>query len=403
MEKKDPSIQGTTKQHGQRTEEPTSYQLSKLSRNEEGNYSVTLPFIDNVPELSKVIPLDDAMKSEIQRVSEVFPFRISEHYLSLIRKEDPLSCPMGRQAVPALDELDGSGDVDPLNEGESLLTPAFIKRYPGRGVFLVSAECAMYCRFCNRRRMVGKGWEPALFREETLRYLEGDKEIKEVILSGGDPFMLPADELAYIFMRLRRMGKTVLRISTRIPVVYPEKLTKAYYEAVEEAAPLWIIIHINHPGEISPWFVETVKALRRAGATVVSQTVLLRNVNDCPHVLGRLFEDLVALGVKPYYLFQLDEVKGAGHFKVRLERGIEIMKALRRNVSGLAVPHYALDISGGLGKVPVDHQYIGEKNGKAVSVESPIAGFGTYEDNGIESNCAKCGVCGGEFIPSGSL
>jgi lysine 2,3-aminomutase len=393
MVRKDPLIPVTTKQHGPKTEEPTSSHFSKLSRDEEGN-SVTLPFfIDSVGELSKSLSLDQTLKNDIARVAETYPFRISGHYLSLIDKESPLSCPVGRQAVPSAAELDGSGEIDPLNEGGSLITPTFLKRYPGRGVFLVSAECAMYCRFCNRRRLVGKGWNPALFVEETLRYLEEDKDIGEVILSGGDPFMLPPEELGYILARLKGMKKRIIRISTRMPVVSPERLVDAYFEILEEYEPLWIVIHINHFKEITPGFVDAVKRLRRSGAALVSQTVLLRGVNDCSYVLGKLFEDLVSQGVKPYYLFQLDEVQGASHFKVKLEKGIEIMKDLRRSISGLAIPHYALDISGGLGKVPVDHQYLGERTGDRLVVESPLGGVGGYEDNGMESCCTQCGVC----------
>ena len=258
----------------------------------------------------------------------------------------------------------------------------------------MSAECAMYCRFCNRKRLVGKGWNPALFREETLDYLEKEKDIREVIISGGDPLMLPAEELSYILSRLRRMGKAVLRVSTRLPVVCPERVTEAYYDAIEDSSPIWVVIHINHPDEISPEFIEVVRRLRKSGAVLVSQTVLLRGVNDCPRVLGRLFEELVCNGVKPYYLFQLDDVAGAHHFKVRLDRGIEIIKELRRIVSGLAMPYYALDIPGGLGKVPVDHRYVRERRHGIVRVESPLSGFGTYNDDGMESACTDCAVCG---------
>ena len=363
-----------------------------MSINAEGNL-ITLPFIDSVEELSDFISLDHTSQDRIRLVAGMHPFRISRHYLSLIDRQNPLSSPIGRQAIPSLDELTGSGDADPLNEGGNALTPAFIQRYPGRGVFLVNAECAMYCRFCNRRRLVGKGWNPAIYREETLDYLEKAKDIWEVIISGGDPFMMPPEELGYILSRLRGMGKAVIRISTRIPAVCPQRLEEDHYEALEKHSPLWVIIHINHPDEISPAFVEAVTRLRKAGSVLVSQSVLLRGVNDCPHILGALFEGLVRLGVKPYYLFQLDEVKGAGHFKVRIEKGIEIMRALRSAVSGLAIPHYALDISGGLGKVPVDYRYLEEGRGGALRVESPLTGFGTYQDDGGESLCLKCSVC----------
>jgi lysine 2,3-aminomutase len=309
-----------------------------------------------------------------------------------------MTCPVGRQALPSGDEFDLSGQSDPLNEGGSLRTPVFVSRYHGRGVFLVSAECAMYCRFCNRRRLVGKGWDPARYVEETLEYLENDTSIREVILSGGDPFMRPAEELAHILARLKGMGKRIIRISTRMPVVSPQRLSKSYYKALHDAGPVWVVIHINHPKEITPEFVEAIGRFRKSGAVLVSQTVLLRGVNDCAGILGKLFEELVAMAVKPYYLFQLDEVRGASHFKVKVEKGIEIMRALRRSVSGLAIPHYAIDISGGLGKVPVDHQYLGERRGDRLSVESPSGVAGIYEDTGKESCCSHCGICGPERV-----
>ena len=364
-----------------------------MSTNEEGN-TVTLPFIDSPQELSKQLSLDQASSADIARVSRLYPFRISRHYLSLIRKEAPLSCAVGRQAIPSVDELADDGKPDPLNERDGLVTPVFIKRYQGRGVFLASAECAMYCRFCNRRRLVGKGWNPALFREETLDYLEKDKEIREVIISGGDPLMLTPEELGYIVWRLRDMGKTIIRISTRLPVVCPERVTDAFFRVIRDNAPLWIVIHINHPDEMTPGFASVVRKLMRSGAAIVSQTVLLKGVNDCPHVLGRLFEGLVMNGIKPYYLFQLDDVSGAGHFKVRLDKGVEIMRVLRKTVSGLAMPCYALDIPGGLGKVPVDYRYVKGRRHGVARIESPLGGYGAYDDSGSGSGCTGCASCG---------
>ncbi len=310
-----------------------------------------------------------------------------------MEKENP-RCPIRRQAVPAIEELSGGGGPDPLDERGASVTSSFIKRYPKRGVFLVNAECAMYCRFCNRRRLVGKGWDPAQYREETLQYLERSDEIEEVIISGGDPFMLSGEELGYILARLRRIPRIkTIRASSRVPLVFPEGMSGRHFAALKKASPVWIVIHINHPREISSEFVEVIKNLRRSGAVIVSQTVLLRGVNDCPHVMARLVEGLVSCGIKPYYLFQLDEVRGAQHFKVRLSRGIEIMRYLREHCSGLAIPHYALDITGGLGKVPVDHTYIRDREGSSVILEGLSGRTGLYHDDGGKSECVKCGLC----------
>lgn len=305
-------------------------------------------------------------------------------------------CPIRQQAIPSAEELQGEEDDDPLNEHDISITPVLLKRYPGRAVFLVSSQCAMYCRFCNRKRMVGRGWDPGEFFEESFRYLRNDTTIREVILSGGDPFMAPSGLLDDVLSRLRTMQHIkVIRISTRVPVVDPARMTGEHFRILEEHEPLWIVIHINHPHEITPEFLENVKRFRRSGCAMIGQTVLLRNINDCENILLKLFETLVAVGVKPYYLFQLDEVRGTRHFKVRLEKGIQIMKALRAKASGLAIPQYAVDITGGLGKVPIDHVYLKSRKGRKACIENLSGATGTYRDDGKKSRCHKCGLCKG--------
>jgi lysine 2,3-aminomutase len=348
--------------------------------------------ISDVEGLSGFISLDSESAKEIGRVSAVYPFRVPRFYGSLMDRENPF-CPIRLQAVPTAAELGGQGMPDPLGESLISVTPSFLTRYPGRGLFLVTAECAMYCRFCNRRRLVGRGFRPQDTREETLTYLEQCDEIREVIVSGGDPLMLRPAELDYVLGRLRKIERIgVVRVSTRVPVVFPEGLDR-HRQAIKRHGPLWFIIHINHPREVTPEFTGAVRVLREAGAVIISQTVLLRRVNDCCHILARLFEKLVALGVKPYYLFQLDDVSGATHFKVRLETGIAIMRALRKSVSGLCIPHYAVDITGGLGKIPLENGYIRGKEGQRVFMENLYGEEGTYGDNGEESRCNNCGIC----------
>ena len=348
--------------------------------------------ISDVESLSRIISLDNETAEEIGRVSAVYPFRAPRFYAGLMEKEN-LFCPIRLQALPTAAELGGQGVTDPLGEGRISVTPSFLKRYPGRGVFLVTAECAMYCRFCNRRRLVGSGFRPQDSREETLAYLERCDEIREVIISGGDPLMLEAAESDYVLGRLRKIGRIgVIRVSTRVPVVFPEGFER-HRQTIKKHGPLWLIIHINHPREATPEFAGVVRALREADAVILSQTVLLRRINDCPHILARLFQKLVALGVKPYYLFQLDDVVGATHFKVRLETGMAIMRSLRGSASGLCIPHYALDITGGLGKIPLENGYVKAREGRLVFMENLYGEEGTYRDDGEESRCGRCGVC----------
>ncbi len=322
-------------------------------------------------------------------------FRIPRYYLNLIDLSNPL-CPIRGQAIPSLAEDGEGGSEDPLGEEGISLTPILLRRHPDRCVFLVSSECAMYCRFCNRRRFAGKSVDPEPYLEESYSAIAEDASIREVILSGGDPFMLGAGKLASILERLRSMEKRlVIRISTRVPVVCPDILSPAHLKAIEAASPVWVILHINHPREITERSLAAIGSIRKAGGIPVSQTVLLRNINDCPHVLLRLFESLVMAGVKPYYLFQLDDVRGASHFKVRLERGRDIMAFLRLNASGLAVPQYALDIPGGLGKVPVDSEHVRHQEGTTmVQLVSPSGEVGYYDNNAEESVCMRCGICG---------
>jgi len=355
--------------------------------------STTLPFIHTAEELASLLSLDNKTKEDIGKISKLHSFKIPKYYLDLMEKDNPL-CAIRKQAVPSIEELTGNGDPDPLNEENISKTPSFFQRYQNRGVFLVSSDCAMYCRFCNRRRLIGKKWDARLHWESTFQYLERDRETHEVIISGGDPFTLSSDELDYILSRLRSIRSIKsIRISTRMPVVYPEGLKQGHFDALKKSAPLWIVIHINHPREVSPDFIETINRLRYAGGIVISQTVLLRGVNDCPHILARLFENLIYCGVKPYYLFQLDDVKGAGHFKVKLKKGVEIMRYLRANTSGLAMPQYALDITGGLGKVAVDYKYIKKRKGNTVLVEGLSGKTGIYNDDAKQSNCSGCNIC----------
>ena len=362
---------------------------------EEGSESFALPFLFSLKELGNTSPDRQEITEAMENGRIGLKFRIPRYYRDLIDPEHPF-CPIKGQAIPSLRETLRSGDDDPLNEAKFSVTPILIKRHPDRCVFLVSNECAMYCRFCNRRRFTGQAPDPGPYIEESLSYIENDTEVREVILSGGDPFMLQPDRLQAILSRLRSMDKPLtIRLSTRLPIVYPEGLTSRHLEAVKSASPVWVILHINHPREITQEFLRQVLNLRESGAVIISQTVLLRNINDCPHILLKLFESLVVAGIKPYYLFQLDDVNGASHFKVRLSRGGEIMAFLNRHASGLAIPRYALDIPGGLGKIPVDAERVQFlENTTRVKLKSPAGQTGYYNDDAEESRCMNCGVCG---------
>jgi len=358
-----------------------------------GGNSITPSFIATVRELASIIPLRESEQSNISAVAQLYPFRIPYFYASLMDKGNPF-CPIRLQAVPSIRELGARGVPDPLRESAIGLTPSFLKRYPRRGVFLVSSECAMYCRFCNRKRAVGKGnaWEESA--EETFRYLEKDREISEVILSGGDPLMLAPAGFAQIVERLRSIKRIeIIRVSTRFPVVFPEGIRPEHLKAMRKRAPMWLIIHINHPKEVTKEFIEVTGILRKAGAVLISQTVLLSRINDCPYVLSELFQRLVRLGIKPYYLFQLDDVEGAQHFKVRVDSGTALVRTLRRDISGLCIPQYAVDVTGGIGKVPLGRDYMVRRQGKDLILRNTAGRKGSYRDDGRQSRCNNCGFC----------
>lgn len=387
------------RKHGRRIGEFISNPFRNLTTAREGTAGALPLFIQSIDSLSQYISFDEETTQTLRKVVSFHSLKIPRHYLELMDFDNPL-CPIRQQSVPSVLELQDNGHTDPLNENRTSVTPALVRRHEDRVVFLVTSRCAMYCRFCNRKRVVGKGWNPEAYKDTSIQYIKDNRQIREVILSGGDPFMLAPSDLNDILRQLREIpGLGIIRISTRMPVVHPDGLTEEHLEVIRAYAPLWIVVHINHPKEISDQFRTLARKIRESGNIIISQTVLLRGINDCAHILSNLFHNLLFLGIKPYYLFQLDEVTGAAHFKVRLEQGIRIMRTLREISSGLAMPHYALDITGGLGKVSLDYNYIKERKGNKVYVENPIGANGVYDDDGRESTCVHCGICGNNNIP----
>ncbi len=289
---------------------------------------------------------------ELRRVTDRYPFRASDYYLSLIRHgRDPL----WRQAVPDIRELeDDSGLVDPLSEEDLSPVPNLVHRYPNRVLWLVSADCAMHCRFCTRKRRWQK---PVPLTEDAFRagldYIRGNRQIKDVLLSGGDPLMLPVQKLDGILNALRRISHVeIVRIGTRVPCALPERVTPELAAMLSKYHPLFVNIHFNHPWEITEEAAKACSLLAGAGIPLGSQTVLLRGVNDNAAVLGELFQKLLAIRVRPYYLMQMDLTRGTAHFRTPVGTGLEVIGRLRNYISGLAMPHLVIDLPGGRGKVP---------------------------------------------------
>jgi lysine 2,3-aminomutase len=272
--------------------------------------------------------------------------------------------PLARQFIPSPLELsDQSGCSDPLNEVGQSPCPLVVHRYPGRVIFLVSTRCAAHCRFCMRKRHPISGVRVnASALVEGFTYIKNNQRINEVILSGGDPFMLADAPLLDILSALRSLPHLrILRIHTRIPIVWPQRITPSLVRHLSALNPLYINIHANHPCEIT---LETIRALHLmadAGIPLGSQTVLLNKINDRVSVLGPLFEALLENRVRPYYLHQVDRVPGTAHYQVPVEKGLSLMSRLQGHLSGLAIPRFMIDLPGGGGKVELLPDQIIEK------------------------------------------
>jgi lysine 2,3-aminomutase len=294
----------------------------------------------------------------LKQAAENFEFRISPAMVDLIRQPDD---PIWRQYVPTVQELEvHDGIVDSLNEDADSPVPNITHRYPDRALFLVSPVCAAYCRFCTRRRKVGDPEKiPMSQLESAFRYLQEHQEIRDVIMSGGDPLMLSDRRVDDILKRLRAIAHIeIVRIGSRVPCHLPERITSELCAILRKYHPLFINTHFNHPDELTPAAVQALGMLADAGVPLGCQTVLLKGVNDDPEVMKALMQRLLAARVRPYYIYMCDQVAGAEHFRTSVEKGLEIVKALRGWTSGLAVPHFVIDAPGGGGKIPLLPEYV---------------------------------------------
>ncbi len=313
--------------------------------------------------LARVLPVD---ASGVAQVTERYPMLISPHFLSLIESVDD---PLGRQVIPSLKELDICGeDEDPLCEASQSPIPGLIHRYPSHVLFMVENRCAVYCRHCMRKRLVGgRGPQAKTNVEQGIEYIANTPAVREVVLSGGDPLMMDDGGLFSILERLRALPHVdVLRIHTRVPCALPSRITQDLVRGLAAFHPLYLNIQFNHPHEITPESVEACRLLVDHGIPLGSQTVLLAGVNDDAEVLQQLMNRLLSMRVRPYYLHQLDRVRGAVHFHVPLTKGIALMESLRGRISGMAVPGYVVDLPGGGGKAPVPASIEESRYGKTI-------------------------------------
>jgi len=333
--------------------------------------------IDSADQLAETFGFD---KETVQKINRTYPIRINPYYLSLIRyKGDPIYL----QCFPDAAELeDISAPEDPLNEDADSPVPSITHRYPDRVLFLVTSQCSMYCRFCTRKRKVGDSAKISMkFIQSGISYIAAHPEVRDVILSGGDPFMLTDYMLEKILAGLRAIPHVeIVRIGTKMPCVLPQRVTPKLCNMLKKYHPLYINTHFNHPWEITPESRRACSLLADAGIPLGNQMVLMKGVNDDPQVVKDLMQKLLACRVRPYYIYQADITKGTNHFRTPISVGLDIMDQLRGHTSGLAVPYYVIDAPGGGGKIPLLPQYVIGRNGNQVILRNYKYDIFTYPD-----------------------
>ena len=317
--------------------------------------------INSVEELEEVLVLTESERAGAS-AKGIFRLDITPYFASLMDREDP-TCPVRRQVIPTHHELENFTSMmeDSLAEDKHSPVPGLVHRYPDRVLMLVTTQCASYCRYCTRSRIVGDPTETFNVAEYKLQldYLRANPQIRDVLLSGGDPLTLAPRVLGNLLSELRAIPHIeIIRIGTRVPVFMPMRVTDELCEVLSAHHPLWMNIHINHPREITPEVADACDKLTRAGVPLGNQSVLLRGVNDHPVIMQKLLRELVKIRVRPYYIYQCDLVHGAGHLRTTVSKGLEIMESLRGHTSGYSIPTYVVDAPGGGGKIPVSPNYV---------------------------------------------
>lgn len=325
---------------------------------------------------------------------------ITPYYLSLIDLENP-NDPIRKQAIPSKKELFYAPyeEADPLKEDVDSPCSGITHRYPDRVLFLLTDQCAMYCRHCTRRRFAGQhdrevGLEQI---DKCIQYIKNHSEIRDVLLSGGDALMISDERLEYILSELRKISHVeVVRIGTRTPIVCPQRITENLCTIIKKYHPVWINVQFNHPKEITKESAKACEMLANSGIPLGNQSVLLREINDCPYVMRELVNKLVKIRVRPYYIYNCDPSLGLTHFRTPVSKGIEIMEALRGQTSGFCVPTFVVDAPGGGGKIPVSPNYIISQTPRKVIMRNYEGVITTYTEPDDYKNICHCSICEGK-------
>lgn len=317
--------------------------------------------VNDAEKLSKLINLSSSEYEEISTTGSRFRWAISPYYLSLINPDNPVD-PVRLQCIPTIQEYyDTQGDQDPMDEEHTSPAPAITRRYPDRLIINITNQCAMYCRHCQRRRNIGEVdyHAPREDVEKALEYIQNNPEIRDVLITGGDAFMLENKTIDWVLTELDRIPHVeIKRLGTRTPVTMPYRVDDELVEILSRHLPVYVNTHFNHPLEVTPDAREACLKLAGAGVALGNQAVLLHRVNSNPHVMKKLNHELLKIMVRPYYIFHAKEVRGTSHFRTRVEEGMEIMEHLRGYTSGLAIPTYLVNAPKGHGKTPMLPEYL---------------------------------------------
>ncbi len=325
---------------------------------------------------------------------------ITPYYLSLIDIDDPFD-PIRKQSIPTEEELYFADyeDADPLAEDEYSPCKGLTHRYPDRVLFLVTDQCSMYCRHCTRRRFAGNCdcGVPIAQIKEGIEYIKNHQEVRDVLISGGDPLMLEDDVLEWIFSELSKIDHVeVLRFGTRVPCVCPQRITPELCNMLKKYHPIWCNVQFNHPRELTPDAVKACEMLADAGIPLGNQSVLLAGINDCVYVMKELVNSLVKARIRPYYIYNCDPSLGLSHFRTPVSKGIEIMEALRGHTSGFCVPTFVVDAPGGGGKIPILPNYLISQTPRKVVLRNFEGVITTYTEPENYKNECHCSVCTGK-------
>jgi lysine 2,3-aminomutase len=339
--------------------------------------------LNTVDDIDPIVPLNESERKALN-TSGLFRVDITPYFISLIDPADPED-PVRKQIIPTAAEIVPFTGMmeDSLAEDRHSPVPGLVHRYPDRVLMLVTTQCASYCRYCTRSRIVGDPGQTFSRKEfeMQLEYLRRTPQVRDVLLSGGDPLVLAPKILEEILTRLREIPHIeIVRIGSRVPVFMPMRITPELCDMLSRFHPLWLNIHVNHPNEISRELADACDRMTRAGIPLGNQTVLMAGINDCVHIQRELVQKLTRIRVRPYYLYQCDLVEGAGHFRTPVSKGIEIIEGLRGHTSGYAVPQFIVDAPGGGGKVPVNPNYFLSASDHKVVVRNFEGYVSSYEE-----------------------